>query len=256
MKSNTLQLETLKFSHKEIGVSKHLHITHLNESTVFECDNGQLGSVLFLQGVSFDTATESELNHYRRIKHQAITMLGELFCIYEHTFRQKLDMKLTGKFEEPFTQTVDELYTAHFKQQNLYRNNLYITLLYKGVDSSKFGKSLNLFQRLNEKAVKGARQQYRIKAIGQLKKAINQLKSLLSQFKPIILGSRDQELGMSEVICFFSKFVNNFDDIRFKAPFYSEPVKKSIHIKESDLKKYPQGNIAYYLPNKRLYFGD
>ena len=193
-------VEALKKVNNEIGVSKHLPITHLNDPTTFELSNGQVGSVLKLKGVPFDTATNDELNQFRRVKHHALCGVGEDFSIYEHTIRRKLDIHLDGEFDDGFTKTVNEKYHSQFKNTNLYVNELYITILYKGVNSGGFGKALNIIQKLSNKAVKSQRTDFRDQAMIKLKKAVQQMMAMLTSFKPRLLGKADDIKGCSELI--------------------------------------------------------
>lgn len=249
-------MEALKLAKNELGVSKHLHITHLNEPTIFELDNGQIGSVIRIKGVPFDTATHDELNAYKNIKHHAVCVLGDEFCVYEHTLRRKMAAHLDGEFLEEFTHSVNQKYHAQFQNTKLYANELYITILYKGLDSGKFGKALNFLQKISNKAVKKARNEYRIEAVIKLKKAVQQYIAMLFSFKPSLLGVNDTSLGYSELLSFYGVFVNGLDAIHFKNPKYASPILQSLQNAPEALEKYPVGNVANYLPAKRLFFGN
>ena len=249
-------MDALKIAKNEIGVSKHLHITHLNEPTIFEMDNGQIGCVISLKGVPFDTATNDELNSYKRSKHHALFVLGEEYCVYEHTIRKKMNIHLNGEFKESFTAIVNDKYHEQFRTTNLYENELYITILYRGLDAGKFGKGLNFLQKINNKLIKEARSNYRDQAIQKLKKAIQQFLALMSRFSPTLLGTKDQALGYSEVLTFFGLFVNGLEATKFKMPTFAFPIVKGMKDSNKELELYPYGNISNYLPVKRLFFGN
>ncbi len=249
-----MELESLKLAKNETPVSKHLPITHFNEPTIFECRNGQIGCTLKVKGVPFHPVNNDELNHYKRVKHHAVCLLGEEFYIIEHTFRRKLDIHLDGEFAEPFTKKVNDTYHKQFKDTQLYANELYITILYKGIDSGLFGKLINGFQTLFNKAVKQAREEYRLKTIGKLKKAVQQFKVTLSGFGTQLLGERDEELGYSELMAFHGAFVNALEMIPFKGTPFASPIIQGVDQAKKAFNLYPHGNLANYLPAHRLFF--
>lgn len=251
-----MTMTSQRITNNEVGVSKHLPITHLNSSTVFELSNGQVGSTLKVRGVSFDTASNDELNDYRRLLHHAICVLGDEFAIYKQTLRRKMSIALDGEFDNDFIKTVDSKYHRQFKHKQLFVNELYVTIVYKGIDSGKFGKGLNFFNRLSRQTVKTARQEYRHLAMGRLKKAVQQWRSTLSAFKPIVLGERDEALGYSELLSFHGLLVNALQETQFNHPSYAPPLVKRMSKVAKAYGKYPEGNIATYLPAHRLFFGE
>ena len=253
-------MESLKLARNEIGASKHIPITHLNAPTVFETQSGQVGCVIELAGIAFDTATNEDLNYFRGIWHHALATLGESFCLYSHIIRQKMDVSLTGSFPDAFTHSVDTQYHQQFQKTQLYRNRLYLTILYKGVDSGKVGKSLSFLQKISNKAIKDSRNQYRMLSVSRLQKACEQFMASMVSFKPRLLGSEDDKLGYSDLLCFFAKFTNGLgaDDFTpFSMPTYvPSQNEQGVAPNSKVLKLYPNGNIASVLPSKRLFFAD
>lgn len=249
-------LDVLKNVINEVGVSKHIPITHLNESSIFELSNGQVGCILKLKGVPFDTATNDELNQFRRSKHHAICSMGEEFSIYEHTVRRKLDIHLDGEFPDSFTQIVNKKYHQQFKGKDLYENELYLTILYRGIDSGKFGKALTIFQKISSRAVKSQRSGYREQAIIKLKKSVQKLIAMLSTFTPRLLGNNVDDESTSELMAFFGLFLNGIKNIEYRNTSYAYPIVAQLSDGPEVSVLYPHGNIANYLPQARLFFGD
>lgn len=251
-----MTVDSLKQVTNEVGVSRLLPITHLNEPTVFELSNGQVGCVLKLKGVPFDTATNDELNQFRRTKHHAICGLGEEFSVYEHTVRRKLDIHLDGEFPDAFTKSVDKKYHQQFKGANLYENELYLTVLYKGIDSGKFGKVFNAFQKISNKAVKSQRSNYREQVIIKINKSVQQLMAMLSVFKPRLLGQQDDLKSTSDLMTFFGLFPNAMQSRNYNKSAYANPIVTNLSDGPKTTTLYPHGNLANYLPGARLFFGD
>lgn len=249
-------MDALKLVKNEVGVSKHLHLTHLNEPTMFELDNGQIGCTLRLSGVPFDTASNDRLNQYKRTLHQAICQLGESYCFYQTTLRRRLDVALENQFPDEFTETVDKLYHAQFQATPLYANELYITVLYKGVELGKLQKPFQFLQTLLSKAMKEEREAYRSQSIALLKKSVKQLMASLSDFHPRLLGEQDASLGYSELLTFYGVFVNGLAPVHLKKPQWITPMAKALPILDQVVLRYPEGNLSQYLPIKQLFFGE
>ncbi|MDO8954612.1 MAG: hypothetical protein Q7V63_07165, partial [Gammaproteobacteria bacterium] len=82
----------LELLRNEKALSSKIPITHLNEATIFESTSGQMGTVLYVKGVPFDTATHEDLNSFQRTWHYALTVLGDEYAVYTHIVRRKLNV--------------------------------------------------------------------------------------------------------------------------------------------------------------------
>lgn len=240
----------------EVGISKHIPITHLNSASIFEASNGMLGMVIKLDGVSFETKTNAELNKVKKFWQQSLNVLDEQFCLYVTMHRHKESMHLDGQFDNAFAKYLNDAYQRQFQQDALYVNDLYLTVVYKGIDTGKVGRGLNFFNRLADKAIKHARDEAREKQIKALQYAVKQMMVSLSVFKPRLLGEQDQHLGYSELLSFFSVLVNGGQQAPLVFPRYAAPITKYLKDALKTEQLYPFGNIAQYLPRKRLFFGE
>lgn len=241
--------------YKELGISSRMPITHLNSPSVFEANNGMLGSVLKIEGVTFDTERDEILNQYKSTWHRAITALDERFCVYVTVHRHKENTDLSGDFRDDFSRELDRQYHRQFKNCSMYVNDIYLTLIYKGITSGKAGKSLNAFQRLTNKAIKNAREFARIDQMKSLETAIQQLMTSLSLFKPTLLGTRDAETNRSALLNFLGLFPNGGETFDFNQTPYAPAIAKNISETLKAEHRYPHGNIAAYLARKRIFFG-
>ncbi len=249
------RFDALKAVRAEIGVSQHIPITHLNEPSIFESANGMLGMVLQLEGVIFDTEQDSTLNQYHLAWHRAITALDERFCIYATLHRQPENTRLTGKFNNRFAQEIDQRYHAQFQNRAFFVNKLYLTVIYKGLTTGKAGKGLSLFQKLSHKAIKSAREITRRSQIKALKTAVHQLQTTLSPFKPQLLGQNDAAHATSELLQFLSVLINGGEKSLLPLTAYANPIANSISKAEKIVSLYPHGNLAQYLAQKQILFG-
>lgn len=259
------------------GVSKQLSLTHLLSPTVFALQDGQIGSVLQCEGVPFDTASNETLNSYHRMLHHAVCLLGEGFCLYAHTVRKKAHVRLEGTFPPGFLKDVDDAYHRRFKEKALYTNQLYLTVLYKGMTlkgGSGVGMGIDLglhkwpglrfLKSIRYSYVKNVQNEARHLSVGTLNKHVQQLLAQLSVFKPRRLGEHDEEAGHSELMSFFGLFVNGLEQrpYRFTSqvpPMAVLPFKPGSSFTKTSINKklvrFPHGNLAPYLPRKRLFFG-
>ncbi|MDO8954613.1 MAG: VirB4 family type IV secretion/conjugal transfer ATPase, partial [Gammaproteobacteria bacterium] len=248
--------KALDLMHNEIGLSSKIPITHLNEATIFESTSAQMGSVIYIKGIPFDTATHEDLNSFQRTWHYALTVLGDEYAVYTHIIRRKLNVNLTGKFENEFLRDIDTKYNRQFQNTSLYGNDLYITIVQKGLDFGGFNKAFKLAQKVSDSTIRAAREEKRQADILKLKKRIDQFCASMSAFTPHILGADDERLGHSELLEFLGLFVNAVHSIPFKSPAYASPINKTLKNGVKALELYPEGNIAEYLPAKRIFFGD
>ena len=241
--------------HQEVGVSRHFPVSHLNSPTVFETTDGQLGMVLRLQGVAFDTETDEQLNHYRNLWNQALLSLGAGFCLYSYVMRRKVAVDFSGAFQDDFSRTVDAQYHSQFKADCLYRNQLYLVLLYRGVTFSRINQYAGFLHKITRSTVSQHYQQARAQAMVTLQKAVGQLLATLSTFKPELLGQRDAQLGYAELLQFLAYFLNGlthaFTGNRM-APGCS--VQSHMHAEQAS-SLYPQKHLAYQLASHRMFFG-
>ena len=110
----------LRIAREEVGVSKHIPITHLNSPTILEARNGSLFSVIKISGVPFDTEKTDTINSYKRAWHRAITALNEKFCVLGTIHRRKENIHLRGDFTNEFSKLVDE--AALLREFELFDN--------------------------------------------------------------------------------------------------------------------------------------
>ena len=264
----------LQLTRNEVGISKYMPITHLLEPTIFEASNSMIGSVIQVAGVPFDTEREETLNRYQQTWHHALTGLNENFCLYVTTHRKKRSVVLTGKFSNSFSEQIDRNYHTRFANRSMYVNDLYITLVYKGITSGKAGKSMAFVNRLVSQKVKQAREVMRQDQVKALQKAVQQLLTSLSTFKPRVLdetapssprkwGSRfeprvlgETQTGDNELLSFLSLFINAGQPLRFLSMPFPTSIAKGIAQHQAKKHPYPNGNLSQYLANKRLFFGE
>ena len=248
--------DSLKATRNEVGISKNVPITHLNSPAIFESKNSMIGMVIKLEGVPFSAEKDELLNQYKRIWHRALTALDDRFAVYSTVHRHKESMTLNGEFESDFCRELDAEYHQQFRNSNMYINDLYLTIIYKGITSGKSGKGLSFLGKLTNKVIKSAREAARQQQIKSLTQAVNQLKETLSAFEPRVVGEDDTALGYSELVRFLSLAINGGNPIT--APFIhkASPIGKSLVNAKKEQALYPHGNLSQFLSKYRIFMGE
>ena len=210
--------KTLKRTYQETKISNLFPITHLNTPSIFESQSGFIGAVIKLDGVAFEIEEPEVLNHQKFMLHQALVSLDSRFIVYVTTHRQKIACPLTGKFKSGFAKELDRQYHQRFKNNNLYKNTLYITVVLKGEDSSKTGSWLEWAKSVASQRNVELALHRREKKIELLKSTVEQLQVNLNHFGASILGINDEQLGYSELVQFLGLVVNAGKTIPLSIP--------------------------------------
>ncbi len=236
----------LKIARQEVGVSKHIHLSHLNAPNIFEGSNGEVGCVIKLQGIAFDTQLNQDINSAKRAWHQALCQISDQYRVMVCLTRVKTHAALTGKFSDAFSEEINRQYHAQFQGQPLYQNQITLTLTHRGF--SRQDASKNFLLGFSKKYLTKAKSLFRENSILSLQKTAQQLMASLSRFGPEAAGLNDQNLGHSELLEILSQPFNALKNFA-----YSNPV---LNQKNYYLSLYPQGNLSTYLPRMRLFFGE
>ncbi len=247
---------TLKIARREMGVSKHVPITHFNSPTVLETQSGALFSVIKFSGVPFDTEKTEVVNGYQRVWHRALTALDERFAVLATINRRRENCHLHGKFTNDFAKSIDQAYHAQFNNRSMYVNELTLAVIYKGLTTGKVGTLSRLFQTVSSRYIKKVRDVGRAHHIKQLNDAVFQLTTSLCEFNPHVLGSDDKILGYSELLSYVSLLVNGGESLKFKSSQYYSPIDKTFEKVIQSKSLYPYGNLAQAITAKRIFFGD
>lgn len=267
---------------QEVGVSKHVPIKNLHSTSIFETKNGALGSIISLKGISFATQTCDSINSARSVWHNALSLLDDRFCISVYIKRKRLDISLKGDFKDNLSKTIDKAYYKKFKDNNCYQNEIYLSLILKGMSSSKYGKLDNFLSKILSKKIKSHKAYFTQNNIAELTRARDQLVASLDIFGPQVLGELDKKNNSSEVMSFFASFINSFGNNynnKFAYPkcFIKSDIKSDIEEclnnnffnKNSSNSKiinkidntsqldcfYPNIDLAHYICARRIFFG-
>lgn len=240
----------------ERGVSAYVPITHFNSPTVLETKDGMIFSVIKLEGIPFETEKTANLNYYRDHLHRALSSLNSSFSVMGTLHRRKVDFTLNSTFNNKLARKIDSLYMKQFTSSEHYSNDLYLTVISKGIMGTFKTPLLRLFLRVGRQITSTQRDVIRQDAVFELERVTNQLLQLLSDFQPYLLGSCDKQLGYSELLQYLGLFLNAGGETRVSAEEWYPPINNHINTPTKDVQLYPKGNVSQYISKKRIFFGD
>ena len=240
----------LKLTKQEARISDLFPITHLNTPCIFESHSGLMGSVIRLRGVAFEIEEPETLSHQVFLLHQALLRLDSRFMVYVTTHRKKTTCTLHGELNEGFVSELNSRYHEHSKQQNLYANDLYLTVVLKGDTSTKTASWITYTKKIIGKSTAQLAQNRREVQIIELNRVVQQLFANLSVFSPSLLGWQDEVLDHSELIQFLGLIVNGGQSLPYQEPMDDIP---DAFKHEA---KYPEGHLGHYVSRYQLLFGE
>lgn len=246
----------LKLAKQEACISDLFPITHLNTPSIFESQSGLIGSVLHLKGTPFEIEEPETLNHQGFLLHQALMGLDSRFIVYVTTQRQKATCTIEGDFKPGFAKDLNTRYHARFKEQNLYINRLYLTVVLKGDTSTKTDTWLNWGKKLYDNSHKELLEFNRESQIVLLNRTMEQLQANLASFGASRLGDKDPSLDYSELLAFLSLSINAGHSLPFAFPSSALAIAKDIPNTFKQVAKYPQGHIGQSLSRYQILFGE
>ena len=139
-----------------------------------------LVSTFELEGVSFECESDNDLDYTNDLLNMFCKAFAtEPVSFYFHNARHKTSQKLNSHFDNEFLQEIDEKYYQSFDNIALFKNSLFITMVYapmgrlekKAFDSNSIYKREQLFK----------------KYIKKHREYLLRLESNLSVFKPTLL---------------------------------------------------------------------
>lgn len=232
------KITSVKLQEKEIGISRHLPFAYLDENDIVRTKNGDYLIILKIEGISCDTLDDSAINFEQDLRAKLFTSFSDpRFALYHTVIRKKTTIQFSNDCTIPIAKEVIADYHTNLNQQNLFTNNLYLTILFKGVGSNNNRITSRLKQWLENFSHQLYKEQARkihSEAIKILNEVVLQFTISLAKYQVHRLGLVSEKKGeFSEQLRFFSELLN-WDD---------EPILAA------------KNNISQYIPKRRLFFG-
>ncbi|MCL6230296.1 VirB4 family type IV secretion/conjugal transfer ATPase [Bartonella bilalgolemii] len=125
------------------------YVRHVNKH-VIALKSRAFMTVVTLEGINFETADIADLN----ILHEQLNNLfkniaDERIAIYSHIIRRRETIYPNGTFKSKFAQQLDDKYRQRMVSQDLYRNDLYLSILWNPY-IDKIDKLADFFKNLGK----------------------------------------------------------------------------------------------------------
>ncbi|MBB5073971.1 type IV secretion system protein VirB4 [Bartonella callosciuri] len=166
------------------------YIRHVNQH-VIALSSRCLMTVIAVEGVNFDTADIDQLNS---LHNQLNTLLkniaDERVALYSHIIRRRETVYPESQFSSSFAATLDEKYKKKMVSQELYRNDLFVSLLWNPA-ADKTEQLSTFFQRLTK--AKKTQSEPDKEAIRKLEELSEDFIQGLESYEPRLLSIYEHE---------------------------------------------------------------
>ncbi|MGB3846980.1 MAG: VirB4 family type IV secretion/conjugal transfer ATPase [Sphingopyxis sp.] len=216
----------------EVSAGKHLpYARHADDHTI-ETRDGLLMQVIRLRGILFETADSDELNYRKLLRDAMLQAIGSSrYALYHHVVRREAGITLDGEFGDDFSAGLDDRWQARLATRQLYRNDLYLTLVRRPAPGR-----MGVLDRLSgwlgqtgQDYQAGLAQELRL-----LDTAREALVAQLGSYEPELLGLYDGDQGLCS------------EPLEFLGQLYSGEPRRLLA---------PYQDAGDYLPDRRISFG-
>ncbi|WP_349956708.1 VirB4 family type IV secretion system protein [Rhizobium sp. ZPR3] len=165
------------------------YVRHVDE-TVIALDSRALLAMIALEGVSFETIDAIDLNSLQRDLNTLYRNIAdERLAIWTHLIRRRDNSYPAGEFTNSFSATLNGKYRERMVSEDLFRNDLYLTLLWHpGRDPAE--RLANLLSRLRK--AQRAAVELDEDSLKHLRDKVTDVIAGLRRFAPRVLSLYDQ----------------------------------------------------------------
>ncbi len=188
------------------------YVCHYDPNTILT-KNGELLQIIRITGFS-NNSIASELISLRDTVRDAImdNVKDNKVAFWFSTLRRKKDIAPEGEFTDFLSQKVDEIWVAENKWDDQYVNELYITVIVEGLDTSIV--NLESFTRsFSYAATKKLHRNFLQSAHNKLTQIVKNIAKATEDYGAKVLGINEWEgILYSEPMRFFGKIVNLYEE--------------------------------------------
>ena len=190
------------------------YVCHYNKDTILT-KNGELLKVIRISGGA-DNALLSDVITLRDSIRDSIhdNVKTNDIAFWFHTIRRRKSVisKSELGFTDFFSKEVDKEFNNHNDWGNKFVNELYITVLHQGLESS-LGNTKNFFNSLSYKATQESHKKYLLESSKKLDVVCNKIMSQIKDFGANILSIYEWEnILYSQPARFFGKIINLYEE--------------------------------------------
>ncbi|MCH8072320.1 MAG: VirB4 family type IV secretion/conjugal transfer ATPase [Proteobacteria bacterium] len=218
---------------RETAVSAFLPYTRHVDDTTIATKDGYLFQVIALDGIAFETADQSTLNHLKGVRNTLWrSIASSRHALYHHVIRRKVNDYPSSNFSG-FCKELDQRWAAKLAEKQLFVNDLYLTVVRRSLTGS-VGVADALGRLISTAGNRAAMQNQRKADLKALNEATDNVISSLARYGARRLSVYETDSGAhSQVLEFLSYLVN----------LEQRPV------------RLPTMPLDVYLPYKRPLFG-
>ena len=125
-----------KLKARELSADTYIpYVRHVDSHTV-ALKSRSLMTMIALDGISFETADLRDINALHRDLNTLWRNIGdERLALWSHVIRRRSNDYPDGNFTNPFAAKLDAKYRARMTGEELFQNDLYLTLVWSpGLD--------------------------------------------------------------------------------------------------------------------------
>lgn len=195
---------------KDLALSANLPYQRHVDHNVVALDTGSYMAVIQLEGVSYETCDNAQLNTLHeqlahRWKDLSRSSAAGGVAIWTHLCRRRQSARTEGEFTSDFARELDRKYQGQFDGVDAYSNEIFVTVVYKpGTDAPQ---QLSALLKQIRRARKGAAEVDE-DAVKACREFTHDLVTALGQFTPRLLGLYCRDgLVFSEVLEYLNRLL-------------------------------------------------
>ncbi|WP_454859301.1 VirB4 family type IV secretion/conjugal transfer ATPase [Rhizobium binxianense] len=166
------------------------YVRHVDETTI-ALDSRTLMVMVALDGVSFETADVLDLNAlHRDLNTLYRNIADERLALWSHLIRRRDRDYPDGTFATPFSAALNEKYRERMVREDLFRNDLYLTVLWSPARDPA-DKAAKLLSRLRQRYRSGV--ELDEEALKHLQDKVVDVVAGLKRFEPRVLSLYDHD---------------------------------------------------------------
>ncbi|MEI2298720.1 VirB4 family type IV secretion/conjugal transfer ATPase [Ensifer sp. MJa1] len=161
------------------------YVRHIDGSTI-SLDSRALMVMIALEGVSFETADALVLNAlHRDLNTLYRNIADERLALWTHLIRRRDDSYPQGTFTTPFSAGLNDKYRARLVGEDLFRNDLYLSILWSPARDAA-DKAAKLLSRLRHARTAGV--ELELESLKHLRDKVIDVTAALKRFGPCVLS--------------------------------------------------------------------
>ena len=188
------------------------YVCHYDPNTILT-KNGELLQIIRITGFS-NTTVVSEMISLRDAVRQSIAdnvKEGDV-AFWFNTIRRKKNINPTGKFDDFLSQEIDKKWNEENKLDDQYVNELYITVIIEGIDTS-IGNLQSFLRSFSYTSIKSLHRKFLEKSHQKLSEITKKILLDVEDYGAILLGIKQWDNALfSEPMRFFGKIVNLYEN--------------------------------------------